>query len=185
MEKVAIGTENLFLPSPVTLVGASVNGRPNYLAVAWCSIVNYKPPMASISLYRIRHTKAGIMENRTFSINVPSSDQVREADYCGIFSGRRVDKSRVFESFVGKLKTAPMIKSCPVNMECRLRSTHNVGTHDLFIGEIVEIYVDKGRVANGIPDMKSIDPMICTWKGSYWRVGERIARTFDAGKDYQ
>lgn len=183
MDKVAIGTKDLFLPSPVTLVGAIVNGKPNYLAVAWCTIVNNVPPMASISLYRIRYTRTGIKETGTFSINIPSSKQVKETDYCGIFSGRNMDKSKVFESFFGKLKTAPMIRSCPVNMECKLHSTYNIGTHDLYIGEIIEIYVDEDYLVNGIPDMKSIDPMVCTWKGSYWRIGEFIARTFNAGKD--
>jgi flavin reductase (DIM6/NTAB) family NADH-FMN oxidoreductase RutF len=143
IDKIAIGTKNLFLPSPVTLVGALVNNKPNYLAVAWCNIVNNMPPMASISLYRIRYSRAGIEENGTFSINVPSAKQVKDTDYCGIFSGRNVDKSMVFESFYGKLKTAPMIRSCPINMECKLHSTHNIGTHDLYIGEIVEIYVDE------------------------------------------
>jgi flavin reductase (DIM6/NTAB) family NADH-FMN oxidoreductase RutF len=170
------------LPSPVTLIGALVNNKPNYLAVAWCSIVNNMPPMASISLYRIRHTRAGISENGTFSINIPSAKQVKETDHCGIFSGRNMDKSKVFESFYGKLKTAPMIRSCPINMECKLHSTYNIGTHDLYIGEIVEIYIDDNCLVNGIPDIKRIEPMVCTWKGNYWRIGEFIARTFNAGK---
>jgi flavin reductase (DIM6/NTAB) family NADH-FMN oxidoreductase RutF len=183
MGKTAVGTKNLWLPSPVTLVGALVDGKPNYLAVAWCGIVNNIPPMASISLYHIRYTRSGISENGTFSINIPSAKQVKETDYCGIFSGRHRDKSKVFESFFGKLKTTPMIKSCPMNMECRLLSTHNIGTHDLYIGEIAEIYVDEEYLVDGVPDMKSIDPMVCTWKGSYWHVGEFIAKTFNAGKD--
>jgi flavin reductase (DIM6/NTAB) family NADH-FMN oxidoreductase RutF len=161
-----------------------VNGKPNYLAVAWCSIVNNMPPMASISLYHIRYTRPGIEENGTFSINIPSAAQVKETDYCGIFSGRRVDKSKIFESFFGMLKTAPMIESCPLNMECKLHSTYNIGTHDLYIGEIVEIYVDEKYLVNGMPDMKGVDPMVCTWKGNYWHVGEYIASTFNAGKDY-
>jgi flavin reductase (DIM6/NTAB) family NADH-FMN oxidoreductase RutF len=183
--KIAIGTKNLFLPSPVTLVGTLINDRPNYLAVAWCSIVNNMPPLASISLYHIRYTRAGIKENGTFSINVPSARQVKETDYCGIFSGKHRDKSQVFESFFGRLKTAPLIRSCPINMECKLHSTFNIGTHDLYVGEIVEIYVDEEYMADGMPDMKSIDPMVCTWKGNYWHVGDVIARTFDAGKDYK
>jgi flavin reductase (DIM6/NTAB) family NADH-FMN oxidoreductase RutF len=183
MGKTAIGTKNLWLPSPVTLVGALVNNKPNYLAVAWCGIVNNMPPMASISLYHIRYTRTGISENGTFGINIPSAKQVKETDYCGIFSGRHRDKSKVFESFFGKLETAPMIRSCPINMECKLLSTHNIGTHDLYIGEIIEIYVDEEYLVDGVPDMKSIDPMVCTWKGNYWHVGEFIAKTFNAGKD--
>ncbi len=141
--------------------------------------------MASVSLYRIRYTRSGINENRTFSINIPSANQVKEADYCGIFSGRHVDKSKVFESFYGKLKTAPMIRPCPINMECKLHSTYNIGTHDLYIGEIVEIYVDGKYLVDGVPDMKNIDPMVCTWKGNYWHVGDFIAKTFNAGKDFK
>ncbi|AFD00506.1 Conserved protein/domain typically associated with flavoprotein oxygenase, DIM6/NTAB family [Methanocella conradii HZ254] len=183
--KVAVGTKNLFMPSPVTLVGANVNGKPNFLTVAWCSIVNNFPPMVSISLYRIRHTRAGIKENGTFSVNIPSSRQVEVTDYCGIFSGKNVDKSRVFDCFYGKLKSAPMIVSCPMNMECSLHSTHSIGTHDLYIGNIVEIYVDEDCLTDGMPDIRRIDPMVCTWKGNYWLIGEFVAKTFDAGKRYK
>jgi len=184
-KKVAMGTKILFLPSPVTLIGANVNEKPNYLAAAWCNIVNNIPPMISISLYRIRYTRTGIKENGTFSVNIPSSKQVKETDYCGIFSGRSVDKSKIFDCFYGKLKTAPMIRSCPVNMECSLHSIYNIGTHDLYIGDIAEIYIDENCISDGIPDMKRIDPMVCTWKGNYWLVGEFIAKTFDAGKRYK
>lgn len=87
------------MPAPATLVGANINGKPNFLIVAWCSCVNNIPPMVSISLKHSRYTRTSIRENDTFSVNVPSTSIVKEMDFCDIFSGKRVDKSKVFNLF--------------------------------------------------------------------------------------
>ncbi|MEM2146315.1 MAG: flavin reductase family protein, partial [Candidatus Jordarchaeaceae archaeon] len=123
MGKKEIGAKNYFYPMPVTLVGANVNGKPNYLTVAFCGMVNLNPPLISVSLNKTHYTNQGIRENKTFSVNIPSAEMAIVTDYCGLFSGSRVDKSQIFETFYGKLKTAPMIKECPLNLECKLVKT--------------------------------------------------------------
>ncbi len=184
MDKVTMGPKTLMYPMPTVLVGASVGGKPNYMAAAWCSIACMAPPMVAVAINKARHTLKGINENKTFSINVPSTRQVVEADYCGITTGARVDKSRVFESFYGKLKTAPMIKECPVNLECKLFNTMDCGSHLLVVGEIVETYVAREAVAGDSPDIKKVDPLIYS-DGKYYRVGECLADAFSAGKAYK
>ena len=88
----------------------------------------------------------------TFSLNVPSAMQVVETDHCGLVSGALEDKSAVFTSFYGKLKTAPLAEECPVNIECRLFKSLDCGSHQLYIGEVVEIHADKSCVTDGRPD---------------------------------
>lgn len=97
-----------FLPAmPVVIVGSQIQGKPNFMTIAWCSIVENKPPMISISAHQRHYTNQGIRENQTFSVNIPSHDLIEATDYVGTKSGKDIDKSDVFEVFFGELKTAP------------------------------------------------------------------------------
>lgn len=183
MDKIAMGPKTLMYPMPVVLVGANVGGKPNYMAAAWCSIACMAPPMAAVAINHARHTLKGIYENKAFSINVPKVGQAIEADHCGMVTGARADKSKVFENFYGKLKTAPMAGECPVNLECKLFNTMDCGSHVLCVGEIVETYADKDVVTGGMPDIKKVDPMIYS-DGRYYKVGEFLTGAFSAGNAY-
>lgn len=185
--KIGIGAKTFLYPMPTTLVGANVKGIPNYLTIAYCGIVQRIPAMISVALNRAHHTNAGIKENRTFSVNIPSSDMVKVTDYCGIYSGRKKDKSGLFETFYGKLKTAPMIMECPLNIECKLFVVLDPGgTTEIFIGEIVEVYAGEQYLTNGLPDIKKIDPIIFSMHdNNYWKVGEHLARALNVGKDFK
>jgi len=90
-----------------------------------------------------RYTLKGIHQNNTFSVNVPSVDIAKETDYCGIESGSKVDKVTIcgFDVFYGKVETAPMVEQCPVNLECSVVHTLNLGSHSLVVGRIEETLV--------------------------------------------
>lgn len=184
MDKVTLGPKTLMYPMPAVLVGANVGGKPNYMTAAWCGIASMAPPMVAVAVNHARHTLKGIEDNKTFSINVPPACEFVKTDYCGIVAGARTDKSKVFENFYGKLKTAPMAKECSLSLECKLFNTMDCGSHVLVVGEIVETYVDKAAVAGGAPDIKKIDPLIFS-DGKYYRVGDFVADAFSAGKAYK
>ena len=122
MAKVAIGARTLLYPLPAVLVGANVDGKPNFSAYAWCGIVNSRPPMLSAAFQHQRHTLKGVKQNGTFSVNIPSVELVKETDYYGLVSGRETDKVAdcKFNIFYGKLANAPLISECPINLECML-----------------------------------------------------------------
>jgi flavin reductase (DIM6/NTAB) family NADH-FMN oxidoreductase RutF len=105
--KIDIGPKNCLYPLPTTLVGALVNGKPNYITIAHVGIMD----MGSVSLgmSKVHYTNEGIKENGTFSINIPSVKMVRKTDYCGLVSGKTENKADMFKTFFGKLKSAPMI----------------------------------------------------------------------------
>ncbi len=172
---------------PVVLVGAHVNGKPNYLTIAYCGIAQHVPPMISVTMGKHHYTNAGIKENGTFSVNIPSEDMVEVTDYVGIHSGRKIDKSTLFEHFYGILKTAPMIRECPLNLECRLVQTVDFqGSNELFIGEIVEVYADERFLTDDLPDIRKIRPMVFSMHdNNYWKIGQHIGRAWKIGKDYQ
>jgi flavin reductase (DIM6/NTAB) family NADH-FMN oxidoreductase RutF len=187
MGKVLMGPRTLIYPMPVLLIGANVNGKPNFMAVAWGGIANGEPPMISVAIRPSRHTHKGISQNMAFSVNIPSVDLVREADYCGIISGARVDKVEDcrFGVFYGKLENAPLIEQCPVNLECQVVHTLNLGSHTLFVGRIEESHVSEGCLTDGKPDVTKIKPIIYATEPArqYYVYGDLLAKAFKIGKE--
>jgi flavin reductase (DIM6/NTAB) family NADH-FMN oxidoreductase RutF len=186
MDKINLGSTIPAYPMPVCLVGAHVAGKPNFLAVAWFTMAGYEPPRIALALGRGHYTNTGIKENKTFSVCLPSVDMVEVTDYCGIVSGKKTDKSEIFDLFYGELKTAPMIKDCPLNMECKLVEIVGSGSNEMFIGEIVGIYTEEGFLTDGKLDFRKMKPLILSQPDtSYWRLGEPVARAWNIGKKYK
>jgi flavin reductase (DIM6/NTAB) family NADH-FMN oxidoreductase RutF len=136
-----------------------------------------------VAINKVRHTGKGIRENKTFSVNIPSAKNSVELDYCGMVSGSKVDKSGVFDSFYGKAKTAPMIDEFPVNLECSLRQTLELGSHNLYVGEIVDVHVSNDCLTGGAPDINKIDPIVFAGQ-NYHHLGEIVSKAFSVGKEY-
>jgi flavin reductase (DIM6/NTAB) family NADH-FMN oxidoreductase RutF len=183
MQKIEFGADRLHYPMPCSLVGASVEGRPTYLTVAWFGMANPKPPHVMVAMNKAHYTNAGVKANGTFSVNIPSVELIEKVDYCGLVSGRKVDKSGVFETFYGKLKTAPMIQECAFNAECRLVQTVDLPMEEIFIGEIVGTYCEERYLSNGIPDMRKINPLLLNMSQKMYAVlGPDVAPAWGAGK---
>lgn len=187
MDKILMGPQTLIYPMPVLLVGANVDDKPNFMAVAWGGIANSEPPMISVAIRHTRHTLKGIRQNGTFSVNIPSADMVREADYCGITSGAKVDKVEAcqFEVFYGKLDSAPLIEQCPVNLECKVVHVLDLGSHALVVGRIEETHVSQNCLTDGKPDVNKIKPItyIDSPIARYQALGEILAKAFSVGRE--
>lgn len=184
MEKNRLGPEPLIMPMPALIVGAHVNGKPNFMVASWCGIAAYKPPAIAVAMNKARYTLKGIRENGTFSVNVPSCEILKKVDYCGIYSGMKKDKSQIFKTFYGELKTAPLILECPINLECKALHYLDMSSHILIVGEIVETYVSEFCLTDGKVDPEKIDPPVyirSTMK--YHRLGEILASAFNVGKE--
>ncbi len=179
-----IGPVNALYPMPTTLVGATVNGKPNFLAVAHVGILNHGTPQyLSIGLSKSHYSNTGIHENRTFSICLPSEDLMTETDYCGIMTGKKTDKAALFDVFYGELKTAPMIAQCPVNMELTLHDVLAFGSHDIFIGKLVQTHADDRVMTEGAIDIGRLKPLLFDMASvRYWRLGPAIGKCWSVGK---
>ena len=186
MGKVALGPQTLIYPMPAMLVGANVNGTPNFMAVAWGGIACSDPPMISVAIRHARHTLKGIKQNQVFSVNIPSVEQVKETDYCGMVSGSKADKVRAcrFEVFYGKLGNAPLIMQCPVNLECKVVQVLNLGSHSLVIGRVEETYVSEDCLREGRPDVDKIKPLtyVTSPAARYQGLGEVVGKAWSVGK---
>jgi flavin reductase (DIM6/NTAB) family NADH-FMN oxidoreductase RutF len=184
MHKTQLGPVNAMYPSLTTIVGTLVDGKPNWITIAHVGILTHAvPQLLSIGVGKMHHSNRGIFENRTFSINIPSREMLIVTDYVGLVSGKKTDKSELFETFYGELKTAPMIAECPVSMELRLNQVVDTKTHDIFIGEVVQTYADERVLENGKIHYGRVDPLLFDFQRiKYWSLGQEIGNPWSAGK---
>jgi flavin reductase (DIM6/NTAB) family NADH-FMN oxidoreductase RutF len=185
--KAQLGAISLIYPIPIILAGVQINGKSNYATLGDCGVMGIKPPLVYISLNEKHYTTQGVLEHGTFSINIPSTDMLAVTDYCGMVSGRDVDKSALFESFYGELETAPMIAQCPVNLECRVVKEFTIQHRHIFVGEVVQTYVEETYVVErdgrrGITEMTHLDPIIYALDNRYYCVGSTIGIGYQEGK---
>ena len=136
---------NMLYPVPPVLVTChNKKGESNMLTVAWAGTICSTPAMLSISVRKERYSHAMLMETREFVVNLPTEDLVWETDEAGVRSGRDLNKweSLHLHQEEGKILSVPMISECPVNMECKVKQVLELGSHDLFLAEIVAVHVD-------------------------------------------
>jgi len=182
--KVNFGSKPLVYPMPAAIIGSVVDGRPNFMTIAYCGVVNNNPAMVALGSNPAHHTMGGIREHKTFSVNIPSTAMARKTDYVGIYSGSDVDKSDVFDVYYGTLTTTPLIAEAPVALECRVREMLDLGGNDtIIIGEVVESYIDESCMTDGVPDARKIDPLIYTPNDrKYWSLGTHKGDGWSIGK---
>ena len=183
MEKIQVGIDTTCYPMPCSLVGMNVGGKATFLTVAWFSMVNVNPRYLMIALGKSHYSNPGIRENGAFSLNIPSVSMVEATDYCGMVSGRKFDKAALFDVFYGRLATAPMIKECPYNVECKLVQVVELPGDELFIGEIVAAYSDERYLTDGVPDLQKMNPLVLAMPGKkYISLGSEVGRAWEIGK---
>ncbi|MGD1118956.1 MAG: flavin reductase family protein [Dehalococcoidales bacterium] len=184
MSKRKFGPQPMIWPHPTVLVGANVDGKPDFAAVAWTGVAAGNQTSASITigLQPHRYSLKGIYQNRTFSVNVPSTDLVKETDYCGLVSGKDTDKVKdcKFQIFYGDVKTAPMIEQCPINLECEVFQILNLGSHHLVVGKVVATYISEDCMTGDRPDIAKVKPF-AFGPGKYHVIGEAFADAFKIG----
>jgi flavin reductase (DIM6/NTAB) family NADH-FMN oxidoreductase RutF len=184
--KVDLGPKVASYPMPVTIIGANVNGKANFLVAAWFMAAGISPPKVAVALNKTHHTNRGIKDNKAFSVCIPSEDLIVASDYCGLVSGVKADKSAVFDVFYGKLKTAPMISECPVNMECKLEKVVDNGGHEIFVGEIVSTMTEEKYLTEGVVDLKKVNPFLLSLNNRlYYALGESKAKAWNVGNNYK
>ncbi len=183
MSKINLGEEGFQLPMSQTIIGCNLNGRPNFMALAWLSRVNLKPALLGVCVNKRNQTHDAIIISEEFSVNFPSVEMVSVTDYTGLVSGRQVDKSGLFELFYGELKAAPMIKKCPLNIECKLYQRVELPTNSFFIGEILGTYTEEQYMTEGKLDIKKANPFVLTMPDrKYWSIGDCVGHAWEDGK---
>lgn len=175
--KSSVKVQTALAPVPVAMVSCGDQVNSNITTIAWTGIINSEPPLVYVSIRQTRHSYNIIKETKEFVINIPNEDLVVAADYCGTKSGKDVDKFK--EAKLNKEKAqivkAPLIKECPINLECKLKEIKHLGSHDMFIGEIVAVNVDDKYIKeNGSIDYGKAN--LLTYMGQeYFVASKKIA----------
>ena len=136
---------NLLAPVPPVLVSCGNMEKPNLITIAWAGTINSDPVRVSISVRPERYSHGLISESGEFVINLPTQKILRAVDWCGVKSGRDVDnfKEMGLTAVPGSAVSAPVLAESPVNLECRVFQTIPLGSHDLFLADVVAVDVDE------------------------------------------
>ena len=169
--KKQIGAYERLYPNPVALISSSYAEKDNIITLAWLGTVCSEPPMISISVRPSRYSNELIKKSKEFIINIPDSKMVEVCNFCGSKTGRDIDKFKVLglHKEKGFVLNTPMIKECPISIECYVRQILNLGSHDVFIGEVVSVNVEEEFIyTDGDIDFEKID-MITYLMGNYYK----------------
>jgi flavin reductase (DIM6/NTAB) family NADH-FMN oxidoreductase RutF len=167
----------LLYPVPAVLVGCGdIDGVRNLITIAWAGTIASEPAMLSISVRRERYSYELLEATAQFTVNLPTRKMVRAVDYCGVKSGREVDKFKETGLTPWRAETvkAPLIAEAPLGLECRVEQVIPLGSHDLFLAKISGVQVDESLVdQNGRLDLGKAD-LITYSHGSYWTLKEPV-----------
>lgn len=170
---------NMLYPIPAVMVSCGkTEEKPNIITVAWAGTVCSNPAMVSISIRKERYSYDLIKESREFVINLVTKELVRKADYCGVKSGREIDKFDKMKLSPVKAQkvSAPIIEESPVNIECVVKDILPLGTHDMFLAEVVSVSVDKRLIDKKGKFHLNQSGLIVYSHGEYYGLGEYLGK---------
>ncbi len=187
--RTSFGAKPLAFPTPVWCVGSyDSQDKPNVMTIAWGGICNSKPASLTISLRKATYTYGNIMERKAYTVSIPSTKYVKEADYFGMISGRDADKFAVTGLTPEKAKfvDAPFVAEFPMVIECAVTNTYELGLHTQFIGEIKDIHIDEAAVQGDKPVMALVAPILfAPEERKYYGVGEELGQGFSIGGSFR
>jgi flavin reductase (DIM6/NTAB) family NADH-FMN oxidoreductase RutF len=177
MTKVSGKTSDSLFPLPVMLIScADKTGDGNLITLAWVAKVCMEPPMLAIAVRQTRHSYQMIKESGEFVVNVPTESIMRQVDFCGNVSGKNVDKFKetgLTPESASHVKV-PAVKECPAHFECKVHQSVRLGSHDLFIGEVVAVMIDDSILdSKGKIDYTRAKPVVYAAPG-YWSLAKQI-----------
>ncbi|MBE5876512.1 MAG: flavin reductase family protein [Lachnospiraceae bacterium] len=179
MARVSFKPGNMLYPLPVVMVSvADKQGNSNIITVAWAGTICTNPPMVSISVRPERHSYHMIEESGEFVINLTTKDLVYATDYCGVKSGRDVNKWEVLglTPIAGQVVKAPLIEESPVNIECKVTQVEKLGSHHMFMAEVVAVQVnDKYMDEKNSFHLSNANPIVYS-HGEYYLLGEKLGK---------
>lgn len=174
MSKRSFQPGTMLNPVPVVMVSCGIGDETNIITIAWTGIVNSDPPLTYVSVRRERHSHRIIAESGEFAINLCTEKLAFAADFCGVRSGRDLDKFQAQSLTAGRGEkvSCPIIEEAPVNLECVVKEQHRYGTHDMFVAEIVNVRVDERLIDENGRICLDRAGLICYNHGEYVPLGK-------------
>lgn len=177
MSKTELKGAALLAPLPVVMVSAGDFDNANIITVAWTGIVCSAPPRVYISVRRDRYSYGLLKKSGEFVINFTSESLLPACDYCGIRSGREIDKfsEMKFTKERASHTSAAMIKESPINLECKVFDVIELGSHDMFLADVLAVHVDESIMTDGKIDYKKAK-LVNYQHGDYYSTGRQLGR---------
>lgn len=179
MEKELWKPGNMLYPLPAVMVSCQeTGGKPNIITVAWTGTVCTNPPMVYISVRPERYSYDIIKNSGEFVINLTTEELARATDFCGVRSGRDIDKFKETNLTPAESETvaAPGIMESPVNIECKVKEIQKLGSHHMFLAEVTGVRVNKSYMdEKGRFDLSQAKPLIYS-HGEYFGAGKRLGK---------
>lgn len=170
---------NMLYPVPAVMVTVGDGKeKDNIITIAWTGTINSDPPMVSISVRKSRYSHDLLMQHGEFVVNLVTRELTYAMDYCGVKSGRDMDKFAEMKLTRGEGKTVsvPVIAESPVNIECKVTQVLELGSHDMFLAEVTGVQADERYMdENGKFDLRKAD-LIAYSHGQYYTLGENIGK---------
>ena len=160
----------------VTSVDA--NNQPNIITLTLIGAACGQPPIVSIGVGEKQYSRVLIEECGEFVVNIPKVHMLRDVEYCGLVSGRNIDKcTKISFTLAPSRKVKPpLIKECPVNLECKVKNRIPLGSNVLFLGEVICLHIDDTVLdEKGGIDLAKATPIMFNLSNSYWGIGEKLA----------
>lgn len=181
MRKLTREPSTWLYPVPPVLVSCQGTGAPNIITLAWAGVACSNPVIISLGIRPERHSYDIIKQSGEFVVNLPMAQQMEQVDLCGTVSGRNLDKFAEcgFTAIPGQVVEAPLIAECPVNLECRVTQIVPLGSHDLFLGEVLLVHYNEEFMVDGRFDLSLADPLAYGFN-KYYRLGEILGRHGDS-----
>ncbi len=185
--KVSMGAKTAALPLPAWVIAVyDDSGRATAMTASWTGVCCSKPPCVYFSARESRYTYDCVTARKAFTVNIPSQHQVATVDYLGTASGRKTDKLAVagLTPVPSDLVDAPFIQEFPLTMECKLVNTLELGTHSMFIGEIMDVKCDEDVLnADGNVDVAKLQPFVySTVDSMYYTVTNVLGKGYELGR---
>lgn len=176
MSKVVWKGGTLLAPVPPVMVSCGDMENSNIITIAWTGILNSNPPKTYISVRPQRHSFEIIKNTKEFVINLTPASLVKEADYCGIYTGAKVDKFEKcnFTKTEASTVSCPLIEECPMNLECKVTDIVELGSHYMFIADITAINVDESLLGEDGKLHLEKAKLAAFAHGEYFELGKKI-----------
>jgi len=175
--KVKKAPRTALFPCPVVLVtSVGSEGKPNIITLAWAGIVCSDPPTLSVGIRPHRHSYRLIEESGEFVVNIPTTEILEQTDFCGVVSGKDVDKFSAtgLTPEPAEEVRPPLIRECPVNIECTVKRKIPLGVHHLFLGEVVCVHTDEEILDEEEKiDFTKVSPFVYN-QGEYWSLNKKV-----------
>jgi len=178
MTKITWKPGTMLSPVPPAMISCGTLKKPNVMTAAWTGIINSEPPMTYVSIREERYSHSIIKETKEFVINLTTLPLVSAADFCGVKSGRNIDKFKEMKLTAAPCSTisAPQIEEAPVSIECKVKNIQHFGSHDMFLAEITAVNVDDKYInEEGRLELEKAG-LVAYVHGHYYSLGRKLGK---------